>query len=177
MNGIIFTVPGLYNSGPQHWQTHWEKAFGFTRIQQTDWETPVCSDWLQTIDDAVTRHPLNEVILVGHSLACCTIVHWAKQYHRSIKAALLVAPSDVDAPSYPPGTRGFAPMPLYKLPFPSIVIASSNDEYVTMERARQFANTWGSECIDAGDLGHINSSSDLGDWPFGISQLQKLVQY
>ena len=177
MNGIIFTVPGLYNSGSQHWQTYWEKAFGFTRIQQTDWETPVCSDWLQTIDTAVIQHPLNEVILVGHSLACCTIVHWANQYHRSIKGALLVAPSDVDAPSYPPGTRGFAPMPLYKLPFPSIVIASSNDEYVTMERARQFANTWGSECIDAGDLGHINSSSDLGDWPFGISQLQKLVQY
>lgn len=23
----------------------WEKEFGFTRIEQKDWETPVCDDW------------------------------------------------------------------------------------------------------------------------------------
>jgi len=174
--GKIFTIPGLYNSGPQHWQTHWEKEFGFTRIEQKDWETPVCKDWLQTIDTVVTQYPLNEVILIGHSLACCTIVRWAQQYDRIIKGALLVGPSDVDASSYPPGTTGFAPMPLYKLSFPSIVIASSNDEYVSIKRAKEFADNWGSELVNAGDLGHINSSSDLGNWPFGISQLQKLVQ-
>ena len=93
----IFTVPGLYNSGPQHWQTHWEKEHGFTRIEQQDWETPVCDDWLQTIDAVVTQHPLEKVILVGHSLACCTIVRWAEKYKRTIKGALLVGPSDVEA--------------------------------------------------------------------------------
>lgn len=171
----ILTVPGLYNSGPQHWQTHWENELGFIRIEQQNWETPVCRDWLQTIDAIVTQHPLNQVILIGHSLACCTIVRWAQQYNRLIKGALLVGPSDVDAPSYPPGTTGFAPMPLHKLPFPSIVVASSNDEYVTLERAKHFADSWGSELINAGNLGHINSSSDLGNWPFGISLLQKLI--
>lgn len=172
----IFTVPGLFNSGPQHWQTHWEKEYGFTRIEQKEWEIPVCNDWLQAIDEVVTQYPLGEVILVGHSLACCTIVRWAEKYQRMVKGVLLVGPSDVEAPSYPPGTTGFSPMPTYKLPFPSIVIASSNDEYVTMERAGHFAKNWGSELINAGDLGHINSSSDLGNWPFGFSQLQKLVQ-
>jgi predicted alpha/beta hydrolase family esterase len=176
MNAVIFTPPGLSNSGPQHWQTHWEKEFGFTRIEQRNWETPVCSDWLHTIDAVVMQYPLNEVLLVGHSLACCTIVRWAQQHHRIIKGALLVAPSDVDAPSYPPGTTGFAPMPLYKLSFPSIVVNSSNDEYVSMGRAEYFAGCWGSELVNAGDLGHINSSSGLRNWPFGISQLQKLVQ-
>lgn len=172
----VFTVPGLYNSGPQHWQTHWENEYGFTCIEQKEWETPVCSDWLQTIDATVSPFPSHEVILVGHSLACCTIVRWAEKYQSIIKGALLVGPSDVEAPSYPSGTTGFSPMPTYKLPFPSIVIASSNDEYVTMERANYFADNWGSELINAGDLGHINSSSDLGNWPFGISQLQKLIQ-
>ena len=109
--GVYFTVPGLYNSGPQHWQTHWEKEYGFTRIEQKEWETPVCNDWLQTIDDTVTQYPLEEVILIGHSLACCTIVRWAEKYKRIIKGALLVGPSDVEAPSYPPGTTGFSPMP------------------------------------------------------------------
>ena len=171
----VFTVPGLYNSGPQHWQTHWENEYGFIRIEQKDWETPACDDWLQTIDATVNRHPLNEVVLVGHSLACCTIVRWAEKYNRIIKGALLVAPSDVEAPSYPAGTSGFSPMPAYKLPFPSIIIASTNDEYVTMERAKEFAETWGSEFIIAGDLGHINSSSDLGKWQFGYSELERLM--
>jgi len=172
----IFTIPGLYNSGPQHWQTHWEIEYGCTRIEQKDWETPICDDWLHNIDQAVTSWPLDQVILVGHSLACCTIVRWAEKYKRTIKGALLVGPSDVEAPSYPPGTTGFSPMPLIALPFPSIVVASSNDKYVTMERAKFFSKNWGSELINAGDLGHINSLSDLGNWPFGFAQLQKLTR-
>lgn len=117
-----------------------------------------------------------DIILIGHSLACCTIVRWAEKYKRVIKGALLVGPSDVDARSYPPGTTGFMPMPIYKLPFPSIVITSSNDEYVTLERATLFADNWGSELVNAGNLGHINSSSNLGDWDFGYTVLQKLIQ-
>ena len=171
----VFTVPGLFNSGPQHWQTHWEKEYGFIRIEQKDWETPVCDDWLLAIDKVVTQLPLSEVVLVGHSLACCTIVRWAEKYRRVIQGTLLVAPSDVEAPSYPPGTTGFSPMPDYRLSFPSIVIASTNDKFVTMERAKEFSNSWGSEFVNAGELGHINSASDLGNWPFGYSILKKLL--
>lgn len=172
----VFILPGLYNSGPQHWQTHWENKYGFTRINQKDWDTPVCEDWISTIDNVIKQQPLSETILIAHSLACCTVIHWARQYNRVIKGALLVGPSDNEAPSYPPGTVGFTPMPLYKLPFPSIVIASTNDEYVTLERAHFFAGAWGSELINIGDCGHINSASDLGLWPQGYEQLQKLLK-
>ena len=171
----IFILPGLNNSGPEHWQTYWEQQYGFTRIQQKDWDTPVCKDWISTIDKAIANHPSEEVVLVGHSLACCTIAHWARQYNRTIKAALLVGPSDVEAPSYPPGTSGFAPMPLQRLPFKSIVVASSDDQYVSMERALYFASCWGSELIDVGALGHINSASNIGHWPEGYNILQSLI--
>ena len=173
-NSIIFILPGLFNSGPQHWQTHWEQEHGFTRINQKDWETPVCEDWTNTIDAVVTQHSLDQVILVGHSLACCTVVHWANKFNRVIKGALLVGPSDVDAPSYPPGTSGFGPMPLNKLAFPSITITSSNDEYVSIERAQQFAAAWGSKLVNIGDYGHINSASNLGNWPEGMALLKQL---
>ncbi len=175
MSSTIFILPGLFNSGPDHWQTHWENKYGFTRIQQSDWETPVCEDWINTIDAAITGKPLDEVILIGHSLACCTVVHWANKYKRKIKGALLVGPSDVDAPSYPKGTNGFMPMPLNKLPFNSVVIASSNDEYVGLERAQYFADCWGSSLFNTGALGHINSSSNLGEWPEGYRILQELI--
>lgn len=173
---VCFIHPGLFNSGPQHWQTHWENKYGFIRINQQNWETPVCEDWISRLDEQVSAYPMQDIVLIGHSLACCTIVRWAEKYKRVIKGALLVGPSDVDANSYPPGTTGFIPMPVYKLPFPSVVIASSNDEYVTLERAAIFAGNWGSELVNAGNLGHINSSSNLGDWDFGYTILQKLIQ-
>lgn len=170
-----FILPGLNNSDPQHWQTHWENEYGFTRIQQKDWDAPLCDEWISTVDSVVTKYPLQEIILIGHSLACCTIIKWAQHYSRVIKGALLVGPSDTEAPSYPPGTTGFKPMPLFKLPFPSIVVASSNDFYVTMNRAKHFAVSWGSQLIDIGASGHINSDSNLGNWPEGYAILQKLI--
>src|SRR5688572_895149 len=144
----IFIVPGLGNSGDQHWQTHWEKQFGFIRIHQKDWDTPVCKDWVDALDNKLKTVPLNEVILVGHSLACSTIVFWAQRYQRKIKAALLVAPSDTEADIYPPGTTGFKPMPLHKLNFPSTTVTSTDDQYVSLDRAIYFANAWGSELIN-----------------------------
>ena len=176
MNAMVFTLPGLYNSGPQHWQTHWEAEHGFTRINQEDWETPVCGDWIDTIDKAIAPYNAGEVMLISHSLACCTIAHWAKKYNRIIKGALLVGPSDVEAASYPPGTTGFKPMPLLKLPFPSTVIASNNDEYVSIERAAFFADCWGSRFVNIGDYGHINSTSNLGNWPQGLEWLLQTGQ-
>ena len=173
-NPIVLILPGLFNSGPQHWQTHWEQEYGFIRIRQQDWETPVCEDWITTLDNVITQYPVEQVILVGHSLACCTIAHWANRFNRVIKGALLVGPSDVEAPSYPPGTTGFQPMPLNKLPFRAVTVASTDDEYVTIERAQQFANAWGSKLVNIGNRGHINSASNLGNWPEGFVLLQQL---
>ncbi|GAB3931794.1 hypothetical protein GCM10028804_44960 [Larkinella terrae] len=115
-----------------------------------------------------------EVLLVGHSLACSTIAYWAQTFNRPIKGALLVAPSDTEAESYPPGTTGFAPIPLSKLPFPSIVVASINDFYVTLERATLFAQSWGSKLVNIGAAGHINVNSGHTDWPEGLRLLQEL---
>ena len=171
---FYFILPGLYNSGPQHWQTRWEKLHGFTRIHQQDWDTPDKDDWVHTINEIIAPFPPEKVILIAHSLGCCTIAHWAHRYGRIIRGTLLVAPSDVEAPSYPPGTTGFNPMPLQPLPFPSIVVASSDDEYVSSARAAWFAEKWGSTTVDIGPKGHINSASGLGDWPEGYELLQRL---
>jgi uncharacterized protein len=170
----VFILPGLNNSGPQHWQTLWENEFGFIRINQNDWDTPRCEDWILVINEVLEEYEDSEILLVGHSLACCTIVHWSNKFKRSIKGALLVGPSDVEAPSYPEGTTGFAPMPLQKIPFPTVVIASSNDEYVTLERAKFFSDHWNSKLVEVGPLGHINSASNLGKWPEGLEWLIKL---
>ena len=65
-------------------------------------------------------------------------------------------------------------MPLQSLPFKTIVVASSNDEYVSLPRAEYFATQWGSTFVNIGDKDHINSASGLGDWPEGYKLLQRL---
>ena len=173
-NSTILIVPGLGNSGPQHWQSLWEKQYSFTRIDQKEWDTPVCSDWIENINNEVKKHDYANVILVGHSLACSTIAYWAQKFNLAIKGALLVAPSDTEAESYPAGTSGFEPVPLFKLPFKSMVVVSANDYYVTIERAQLFADSWGSELVNVGNAGHINVSSGFGEWNYGLKLLKQM---
>jgi predicted alpha/beta hydrolase family esterase len=174
MSAKVLILPGLYNSGPEHWQTHWEKAHPeFRRVKQDDWERPRCSDWVARLEDAV-RESGPDTVLVAHSLACNLVVRWADTTKQQARGALLVAPSDVEAPSYPEGTEGFKPMPRNRLPFPSIVVASSDDPYVTLERAEEFARAWGSEFVNIGPAGHVNSASRMGDWPVGFALLERL---
>jgi predicted alpha/beta hydrolase family esterase len=66
-------------------------------------------------------------------------------------------------------------MPVARLPIETIVVASRNDPWVSMERARFFAQSWGSELVDAGDVGHLNSGYGLGDWPEGWRLLEALI--
>jgi predicted alpha/beta hydrolase family esterase len=170
-----YIVPGLGNSEPEHWQSFFERSGNnFQRIQQTEWEAPDCTDWITNIDNAIKNGDLSNTVLIGHSLGCATIAHWAATYQRKIKGALLVAPSDLEAPQYTFPTTGFAPIPLSLLPFRSIVVASTNDVWVSMERARFFADQWGSELINIGDAGHINSESGHTDWTEGLAILKRL---
>lgn len=167
MNYII--VPGLGNSGPAHWQSLWQNTLpNAVRVGQRDWENPQLKEWLAALDQTVQSAP-GECILIAHSLGVALVAHWALDFHSSkVKGALLVSPSDVDSPVHTPDSvRNFVPMPLSPLPFKSIVVASSNDPFVTLARAEQFAQAWGADLVNIGPCGHINGDSNLGDWPQG----------
>jgi uncharacterized protein len=170
----VLILPGLGNSGPDHWQSLWQERFAFARVEQSDWETPRRDDWTNRLQSAVSSGDPGKTILVGHSLACSTIVFWAKQFNIRIRGALLVAPSDTESKFYPPGTTGFIPMPDHKLPFRSIVVASENDPYVSIGRAEHFARRWGSKLVNIGGAGHINVASGFGQWNKGLAFLREL---
>ena len=173
-NSTILILPGLGNSGPQHWQSIWERKFNFKRVEQQEWDAPFCSDWIEEINNEIKKHNPADVILVAHSSSCTAIAYWALKFDVKIKGALIVAPSDTEADTYPQGTTGFKPVPLFNLPFKSIVVASTNDFYVTEERARHFAENWGSELVILNNAGHINVASGFGDWHEGLDILKRL---
>jgi serine hydrolase len=170
----VLILPGLYNSGPEHWQSRWELTHpAFRRVLQQEWERPRCADWVARLEDAVVHTP--DAVLVAHSSACALVAHWVSSEPKGrARAALLVGPSDPEAPSYPRGPVGFDPMPLARFPFPSILVASTDDPYVTVARAQAFATAWGSRLTLVEGAGHLNSASGLGDWPAGHALLEQL---
>jgi len=173
-------IPGLGDSGSEHWQTLWEARLpGAARVAQRDWNRPDRELWLQGLRAAIEAAG-GPVVLVAHSLGCALVAHatrrWPALVSRAVRAALLVAPADVDTPDRtPPETRGFSPMPAARLPFPATVVASGDDPYVAIDRARAFARAWGADFVDAGAIGHVNAASGLGDWPAGRRALDRLL--
>lgn len=169
-------VPGYDNSGPSHWQSHWEKEIkNSVRVKQRDWQNPDRKEWIETLDKTINAvHGLK--ILVAHSMGCNTVVEWANTYKYDIKGAMLVAPPDLE--SLPPElanlSKTFVPISLKPLPFPSILIASGNDQYCKLERAEFFAKKWNSKFINIGNFGHINAESNLGSWLTGRKFLKDL---
>lgn len=171
-------LPGLQSSGPEHWQSYWERRDPTCqRVEQAEWDAPRCADWVRRLDAVVASTP-GDVVLVGHSSACAMLAHWAAAASldtvRRVRGALLVAPSDPEGANFPRGPSGFAPMPMSPLPFRSTVVASENDAYVSLEQAQAYAGAWGSAFVNAGTAGHINSASGLGDWPAGRALLERL---
>jgi len=87
-----------------------------------------------------------------------------------------VAPADTERQAFPKEATGFAPIPMRTLPFRSIVVSSTNDEFASLQRALTFANAWGSRFVNAGEKGHINADSNLGEWTVGQSLVDELVR-
>ena len=170
----VLLIPGIYNSGPAHWQSLWQARHpAVHRVEQADWSHPVCDEWVLALDAAVARAP-EPPILVAHSLGCLVAVHWAARYARPVRALLLVAVPDPLGPNFPADARGFAPLPA-ALPAagPVVMMSSTDDPYSTPAFSAQCAAAWGAEHTTLGPLGHINAESGLADWPAGWDQVQR----
>jgi len=175
----VLVLPGWQNSGPRHWQTLWEQQNPIVlRVQQRDWERPHRSWWLERITEEVKQAPA-PIVFAAHSLGCIALAYWCQtspDLVGKVKGALLVAPADVDRKDTPEQIKDFHPVPKHLLPFPSVLVASNNDPFLTPERAREIARTWGSRFVDIGPAGHVNGDSGLGDWPEGKRLLRLLIE-
>lgn len=167
-------IPGIGNSGEAHWQTHWERSLsGARRLSVPDWDFPNLEDWITGLDQLVTGFE-EPPVLVAHSLGCLLVAHLAGR-RTPVAGALLVAPPDPSGPAFPTEAVSFAPVPRRPLPFPAIIVASSNDPYGSLAHAAGLASAWNADLAPAGALGHINGASGLGDWPWGRALLDRLL--
>jgi uncharacterized protein len=170
----IVTVPGLYGSGPDHWQSRWEARFPeWQRVEQHDWSRPSLHLWAERVAATVAHRrgaAPRGVVLVAHSFGCLAAVHQAGLDASGIAGALLVAPAD-------PDRFGVGPLlPTFRLPFPTVLAASRNDPWMAQRTAFSWGALWGADVHDMGSLGHINAESGIGAWPEGLGLLGSLLQ-
>jgi predicted alpha/beta hydrolase family esterase len=173
----ILIAPGLGNSGPDHWQRRWGGRMANARfIEQDNWDEPVLGDWVARIHQEIML-ATRPVVLIGHSLAVAAIVHTAQRLvDTKVRGAFLVSPPDLESDAVPETAKAFANVPTDPLPFPSMVVASTTDPLVTVDRARGFAADWGSDFQLAGDAGHVNAASGHGPWPEGLLMFAELMK-
>ncbi|WP_274629214.1 RBBP9/YdeN family alpha/beta hydrolase [Arvimicrobium flavum] len=172
----IVIVPGLGNSGPDHWQSRWETRLSTARrVVQDDWLFPEREPWVSRVADTVNRAE-RPVVLVAHSLGVPTAINAIPKFETAVRGALFVAPPDLERPNLKPKmAKPFGPYSRDPLPFPSITIASRNDFYCDFAVAEELADAWGSLLVDAGEAGHIDAESGFGPWPEGSLMLAKLL--
>jgi predicted alpha/beta hydrolase family esterase len=163
----ILIMPGINNSGPDHWQSRWQaKLSTARRVVQRDWDSPSHESWVETIEREVARCT-RPVVCVTHSLGGVALIFAAPRIADNVAGAFIVAPPSEGAMRERGADPALLPFPRRPLPFPSLFVASRDDPYATLEYSRQLALDLGSQFIDAGAAGHINVESGHGPWPEG----------
>lgn len=171
----VLILPGLFGSEDAHWQSAWLRDHPESRlVQQDNWDHPNLNTWRARLEAAL--EDAGDAYIVAHSLGCLLAASLAgRPAAGRVRGALLVAPCDLPATDkLHPGRIAFGTMPTAELPFPSAIVGSLNDHYMSLDRLTLFARLWGSELRNAGLAGHINVASGYGRWPGGYRIFEKL---
>ena len=171
-------IPGLNGSGPGHWQDYWlQDDPDAILVEQRDWSNPDLEEWTVRVEKALARYPGS--ILIAHSMGAIVAAGLATRPSRHlVRGALLVAPCDLlRVMGLHPHTLELRALPLEKLSFPSLLVASRNDPYMSFESASLYAERLGSDLVDLGRAGHINIASGYGRWNRGYRLAARLERH
>jgi len=164
----VLLVPGLHGSGPDHWQSVWERKHPeYRRVIQADWDTPCLDRWVRRLDETIRANG-RPVLLVAHSFGCLVAVRQTALDTRKILGVLLVAPANPDK------FDATWLLPIRPLGVPTVVVGSENDRWMPIICAEWWARRWGSRFVNAGAAGHINVDSGHGPWSAGEALLDEL---
>lgn len=174
----ILTIPGLYNSGPTHWQSLWEHHYpDCERIDLGEWTAPDKNRWVARIDAAIDAES-EPVLIAAHSLGCHAFAHWFASAgglaRARIAGALLVAPPELSRLRRNSNLHSFSDAPAFTARVPITVVASDNDPYAKTSHVWRLSRQWDARFVNAGPFGHINADSGIGDWPYGQYLLASL---
>ncbi len=170
----ILVVAGHMGLGPDHWQRRLVVKLSTAQlVEQADWVHGSLQVAIETLVAAVAAAE-KPVVFVAHSVGASLVGHSVAALneqgvaHKVRGAYLVVPPNEVALGTMLGIDPLFAAVPRDPLPFPSLLVATSNDPHSTLEDSASLASAWGSVLVEAGAAGHIDHSSGHGPWPEGM---------
>ena len=181
---LCLTIPGLNGSDEDHWQSWAEREIpNCRRVPGIDFDRPVVAAWADAIRQAVKAAPGN-VILLAHSFGCLASVMAIADAETKVCAVVLVAPASptrFSAAGLLPANAEevalqslLACIPNQALNIPGVLVASSNDPWMSQPDAEQWASVWGLRLVCLENAGHINTASGFGRWPMVHKLIEQL---
>lgn len=168
----LLIVPGLDDSGPDHWQSWLQRRCPqATRVRQDDWSVPDADRWARRVAETLAAQPDGCWLAVAHSFGCLALLRaHALGLALPIKAALLVAPPD-------PGRFELDEhLPAGTLPCPVAVVGSDDDPWCEAAVSRGWAERWGAPWYSLGAAGHINAAAGFDRLPMAWRWIQAQEQ-
>ncbi len=138
----LLIVPGLYDSGPAHWQSWLQQQYRDSRrVVQRDFSRPDLQRWADRIQSTLASaggsEGEDEWLAVAHSFGALALARHLDEHPESpIRQVLLVAPAEPDKF----GVAGL--LPHRRLAVPSTLIASQNDPWMSAASAQRWAGRW-----------------------------------
>ncbi len=166
-------IHGWGGTSSEHWQS-WLRSELESRGEKVSQPelpnamNPVVGELVEVIKKEIDSFdPLDELIVLGHSLGPAAWVHLKNKYPE-IKAheVYFVAPAIAD-PGVPE-IANFYPLPEFKIDPETeyLVIASDNDTYLELDWMQNFAFKYNLPFMLLSGQGHLNVAAGYGPWPW-----------
>ncbi len=168
----ILLVAGPHAAGAGHWHERWAAGLaGVQTVRVADGGRPQREAWVSRLAIHVLSQP-QPVVIAAHGAGCLVAVHLPPYVAARVRGALFVAPLD---PQRRAVWSDFAPAPCTALPYPSTLVASSNDPACPARVAASYARAWGSTLVQLRGAGSIDAAAGFGHSPLGLALLQVLA--
>ena len=184
---LVLILPGWPQSVPDPWPLEWASMSGRRCVDQHDWQRPLRGDWLIRLEEAVLDAA--HVVLVAHNLGCIQLSAWAAHSRLTdrVRAALLVAPLDVETVAVRQRLPTWSPIERQRLPFTSWMVgpehqsdqvepnAPMQSDTFDSVWAQALAESWGAHWI-AQRAAPKPPAKQPSDWPQGQALLHELMK-
>ncbi len=173
----VLLLHGWGGSDFPHWQS-WlageiAKEYGYVSfLKFSDFEFPDFAVWKKEL----TAHlkDFRPDIVICHSLANTLWFHLCNTNAvKKVQKLYLVAPPSLKCDI--PELESFFPLEMPKNPYAdkTLLVASSNDPYMSMDEAKELQDSLGVEMIVLENAGHINADSGYGEWPWILKKIEE----